>query len=207
MSTVADIIALAEIQTNESYDDPTWVKFINAALDDLTPVAKILKSKSGITMTLTDGNGSVTIAGETDLAKAQEILQVYFTPTAGTKRQLRKLSTHDTYSEGWSVDSTTLYAQNAGDTSGAISVNYYEKLQHVSATSDTPDLPEQYHNLLVSYVCAKSQQAEEELNDKNDFYAEYLSGKMAMAADRLRMMEPHKRKLIRQLERKQLGLA
>lgn len=206
MPKVSDIIALAEIQSNESYDLPTWIKFINAALDDLTPIAKMLKSKSGVAVTLTDGNANISLQTDEDLAKAHEILQVYFTPTSGTKRQLRKLSVHDTYSEGWTVDSAYLNVQNAGSVNGTLSVNYYEKLQHVAAAEDTPDLPEQYHNLLVLFVCAKSQQTEEELEDKNDFYAEYLTGKMNFAAERLRIMEPHKRKLIRQLERKQLGL-
>jgi len=206
MATVADIIALAEIQTNESYDDLTWIKFINAALDDLTPIAKILKSKANIALTLTSGAGTIVLASDADLVKAHEILQVYFTPTAGVKKQLRKLPVHDTYSEGWVIDSINLNVQNAGAVNGAIAVNYYEKLQPVTALADVPDLPVQYHNLIVLYVCAKSQQLEEELSDKNDFYNEYSAGKMVFASDRLRIMEPHKRKLIRQLERKQLGL-
>lgn len=207
MLTVADIISLAEIQTNESYDDPTWIKFINAAINDLTPIAKMLKSKNSIVATLVGGAANIAMLTDTDLAKAQEILHVYFTPTSGERRQLRRLSVQDIYSEGWMVDSDNLYIQNAGTVSGTIDVNYYKILLPVSATTDSLNIPEQYYNLIVLYVCAKSQQVEEELNDKNDFYAEYMFGKMNFAIDRLKMMEPHKRKLIRELERKQLGLA
>ena len=42
---VAEIIAAAQLQAEEVYDDPTWISYINMALDDLTPVAKVLRKE------------------------------------------------------------------------------------------------------------------------------------------------------------------
>ena len=55
--TVAEIVALAQLQSEESYDDPTWINYINACLNDLTPIMKLLNTKSNISVSLTNGNG------------------------------------------------------------------------------------------------------------------------------------------------------
>ena len=64
---------------------------------------------------------------------------------------------------------------------------------------DTPDIPEQYHNLIVSFICSKSQQREEEPNDKADFQNEYMEGKQGFAIDRIKQMEPWNVRKLRQM--------
>jgi len=202
---VADIISLAAIQAEETYDTPTWIKYINAALDDLTSVIKLLKTKSSIAaVTSSTGAATITISGDADLTKAFELISVFFTPTSGTIRQLRRLPFNDNVSEGWKLTSTTINIQVSGANSDATAtarVDYYQKLQHVTGESDSIEtvtsLPEQYHNLLVNYCVAKSQQREEELNDANSAYSEYMSEKNSLAIDRIWQMEPHNRKFIR----------
>jgi hypothetical protein len=194
--TVQEIINLAQSHVQEAYETPVWISYINAALDDLTPVAKLLKSKDNISVTPTNGKAVIDLASDPDLKQIHEVVAVYYTPTGGNIEQLARLPFTDNTSKGWKRSHDTIILQNIGD-GGTVRVDYYKKLSHVSSTADVPELPEQYHNLLVLYVCAKSQQREEELNDKNDFYSEYLLGKQAFALDRIWEIEPWNRKFIR----------
>lgn len=193
---VSDVIAMASLQAEEVYDDPTWISYINAALDDLTPYAKVLKSKTNISVTVTNGTGRIDLLSDEDLKDAHEILYVF----AGTE-MLRRLSTTDNVSKGWKLFSSEIALQGIAGTSVTCRVDYYRRLTHVSALNDDLEvaagLPAQYHQLVVLYCAAKSQQKEEELNDKTDFYNEYLIGRRQMALDRIWEMEPHNRKLIR----------
>lgn len=197
---VIDVIAMAQLQAEEVYDDPTWIQYINAALDDLTPIAKILKSKDEIAVTATAGIGKIDIISDTDLVAAHEILTTYYKTGTDTLRQLRRIPMSDNASEGWKLTTSEIIMQNIAE-SGTARVDYYKKLQHVKNTSEdietTSGLPSQYHHLLVLYALAKSQQKEEELNDKNDAYTEYLMGKQQMGVDRIWEMEPHNRKYIK----------
>lgn len=198
---VSDIIALAQLQAEEIYEDPTWIKYINLALDDLTPVVKLLTKKTGITVTWTSGSASIVIANDTDLAKAHEFLFVYVVKST-TTLQLRRLPLSDNVSDGWKLTMTEIALQNTGGVTGdTVRVDYYRKLLPVATTGDDVEtvsgLPAQYHQLLIMYCVAKSQQKEEELNDKNDAYAEYLLGKQQLALERVWAMEPHMRKYIK----------
>lgn len=200
---VSEIIAMVQLQVEEVYDDPTWISYINAALDDLTPVAKILRRKDDLTVPITDGKGTISLLSDPDLADAHEILYVY----AGGE-MLRRLPASDNISKGWKEYAEEIILQGLSGTSATCRIDYYKKLGHVSSLSDDLEsvsgLPSQYHQLVVSYCAAKSQQKEEELNDKNDFYSEYVLGKRQMAVDRIWEMEPHNRKFIRRARIAQL---
>lgn len=194
--TVAEVIATVQLQVEEVYDDPTWISFINMALDDLTPVAKILQKKENISVTLTDGTGVIDIASDSDLLQAHEYLHVY-----ANGEMLRRLPVTDNVSKGWKLLADKIIIQGLSGTSATCRVDYYQRLKHVSSLGDDLEavsgLPAQYHPLVVLYCAAKSQQKEEELDDKTDFYNEYLLGKQQMAIDRIWLMEPQNRKLIR----------
>jgi hypothetical protein len=199
--TVAEIVTQAQLQSEETYDNATWIRYINAALDDLTPVVKLLKKKEDIAVTVAGGKATIVIADDDDLAQGHEFLHVYFTPTGGSMRQLRRLPISDNVSEGWKLTATEVLLQGLSSASGTVRVDYYQKLQHVNTTAEdletTSGLPSQYVQLVVLYCVAKSQQKEEELDDKADAYNEYLIGKRQLAIDRMWLMEPHMRKLIK----------
>ncbi|HHW41258.1 MAG TPA: hypothetical protein GXX19_08940 [Syntrophomonadaceae bacterium] len=193
---VSEVINLAGLQAEEVYDDPTWIKYINMALDDLTPVAKVLKKKENINTTLTEGKGTIDLISDPDLSQSHEILYVY-----ANGEQLARLPINDNISKGYKITAGQILLQGLTGVSATCRVDYYARLGHVSSLSDdletTAGLPAEYHNLVVLYCCAKSQQKEEELNDKSDFYNEYMLGKRQMALDRIWEMEPHNRKFIR----------
>lgn len=198
---VQDVIEMAQIQSDEVYEVDTWVHYINMALDDLTPVAKMLVTKEDVSITPASGTATLPLAAS-ELADYHEILDVFVKDGTNPYAQLRRLPSSNTFSRGWRQESDNLILQNLGElTAPAMKANYYRKLIH--ATPDMGglaaevDIPEQYIPLVVAYVCAKSQQKEEELNDKNDFYAEYLRGRNNMAMDRIWDMEPHNRRFLR----------
>jgi hypothetical protein len=201
--TVAEIIALTQVQAEEVYDDPTWISYINMALDDLTPVAKVLRKKENLNVTLTGGQGTINVAADQDLSQAHEFLSVF-----ANSEMLRRLPVTDNVSRGWKLLTGEILLQGLSGTSATCRVDYYQRLKHVISLSDDLEtvsgLPAQYHLLVVLYCAAKSQQKEEELNDKNDFYSEYLLGKRQMAVDRIWEIEPHNRKFIRKTRIAQL---
>lgn len=206
---VSDVISISSMQIEETYSDADWIKYINMGLDDLIPAAKILKQKTGVAVTWTSNNGIVTIADDADLAKSYEFLNVYHEKTTIT-RLLRRLPVDDNVSEGWKLISGQIILHNItdGGTGDTIRVDYYQRLQYVTSIDDDLKtvalLPEQYHSLLVSFCGAKSQQKEEELQDKSDLYGEYMLGKRQMAIDRMWEMEPKNRKFIKKARIAQL---
>lgn len=195
--TVVEIITKAQFLSDEEYDNAEWIKLINACLDDLTPVAKMLTTKENINLAVVDGGASLSIASDPDLARAYEFRNIFFTPVDGSTRELKRRALADNYSPGWKQTADKLLFQGLGDNSGTIRVDYYKRLTHVANINDIPELPVAYHELIVLYLCAKAQQKEEELDDKNDFYAEYLRGKQNMALERIWQMEPENRGIIR----------
>ena len=198
---VQDVIELAQIQSDEVYEVDTWVHYINLALDDLTPVAKMLVVKENIALTLVNGTATLPL-NESDLVSHHEILDVFVKDNSSPYMQLRRLPSGNTFSRGWKQEASALILQNLGElASASAKVDFYRKLNHarpdMAGLVSEIDIPEQYIPLVVAYVCAKSQQKEEELNDKNDFYAEYLRGRNNMAMDRIWDMEPQNRRLLR----------
>ncbi len=207
MATVAELITMAEVQAEEAYEEPVWIQFINRCLDDLTPAAKMLKREimAGKAITnrgfLFDLNG--TDPDEVTMAGAHEIINAYYQVTDPAldepKRQLRRLGIGDNLSMGYQITNDTLEVINLPEdvTEVTLIFDFHKKLEHVENTEDTPDLPIQYHDLIVLFMCSRTLQKEEELQSKTDYYGEYLMGKNAMALDRIWETEPQNRKFIR----------
>jgi len=199
--TVQQIIDRIRRQTEESsvaYADAVLIDYINDALDDLTPVAKMLQSKSGIALTISSGNATIIITSDANLVKQHEVVNVYLTPTGGVEERLRRLPVGDLVSRGWWLFADRIELRNLGVTTGTARVEFYRKLAHVSAAADVPELPDQYHNLLVLYGCAKIQEREVAATLKRDFAAEYLAGRQLFALQRTWEMEPQNRPFIQQ---------
>ncbi len=197
---VTQMIFESQSRSEEIYDEQEWIHFLNAALDDLTPVAKMLR-RVEITEQEPDSDGNIiiTISEHADLQQAHEIITVYYKSTNPSRKQkkVKRISLGDEYSSGWKLTIDELKIQNVKNSSqGDIIIYMYIKLPHVDDGDDIPLLPEQYHPLVVMYMCSISQQKEEELEDKQDFYMEYQLGKKQMAMERIWQMEPHNRKYI-----------
>jgi len=203
-----------QTRTEEIYPAEKWVGFLNAALDDLTPVAKMLHRIVIEEQEPDDDDNIVLVISEhSALQEAHEILTVYYKSTDPVRKEKKqkRVSIGDEYSPGWKQTMDELRLQNVkGSNQGDIVLYIYKKLPHIDYEDDgeggmhdntaqaVPDLPEQYHQLIVMYMCSISQQKEEELEDKQDFFGEYMLGKHQMAMERIWEMEPHNRKYIKE---------
>jgi len=210
---VEEMIFQAQTRTEEIYEAEKWVGFLNAALADLTPVAKLLH-RVVIEDQEPDEDDNIIIPIEDyeELKNAHEIITVYYKSTDPVRKEKKqkRVSIGDEYSRGWKQTMNELRLQGVKDSDmGDVILYVYKKIPFIeyvddngSMHSDTanavPELPEQYHELIVMYMCSISQQKEEELEDKEDFYSEYLLGKRQMATERIWEMEPHNRKYIKE---------
>lgn len=197
---ISEIIALAEAQCDESYSDAEWVTLINTCFDDLSYSAKNLVNVTGKSVIVSGGKSSITMSSDSDLKEAQEIREVFYTPTNGSKTRLRKLAQGDVYSKGWKIEADKLLLQGLGtEATGTMDLALYKNITHIIydsvAKTFTPASPPQpirphHHPLIVTWLCMKSQQREEEAEDKQDFYTEYMIGKQVFAEERMKEMEP-----------------
>lgn len=190
------IITLAEKHSLERYDNSDWAELINKCLDELTPLAKVSKRKTDISIIVTSGAVTIDVSADADLAKAHEFLNVYAkVGTATTYTKLKRLAVDDEVSKGWKVIGEDIYLQGLG-TAGATDkaqVDYYQKLTNVtvSTLSTEPEFPSEYHHIVFEYMVAMS--ADREFRQTSDHYVLYLRNKDAFALDRIWMMEPENR--------------
>jgi hypothetical protein len=196
-----EIISLVEKQSDEDYDAADWVELINLCQDELTPIAKIKTEKNGISIAISNGKAEIVIANDEDITNAHRILNVYYTPTVegGKEVHLRRLQSFNNSAKGWKMDSTKIYLQGLGtETAGTVRIEFYKKLSHVTYAAGPPEafspaeseIPSEFHNIYVSFLCSKCQQREEEPEDKRDFETEYKEAKDAFALARVAHMEP-----------------
>ena len=194
---IEKIISLSERQCDESYTSDDWVDLFNMCQDELTPYAKMLATATGISVTVTNKTATIDTSEDDELACAHEILNVYYKPAYATSYvQLRRLRISDLISKGWKMNGEDIVLTGLGtEATGSVKVDYYKKLAHIAYidgtfTPEVPDIPAEYHGLYVSYLCSKSQQREEESQDKSDFQNEFNTGKQQFYYDRIKKMEP-----------------
>lgn len=192
MLNVFDIITAAREQTEESmrtYPDSLMLTYINMALADLTPVAKIVAFQEGVPLNINGVHATVPSP-----PTAHEIVAVYYV-VGGTGRTelLRQLPLQDPVSRGWQQVSNMLRLRNLGTIppGSTCTIDFYRRLVRVVSVTDVPDLSEQYRNLLVLYCCAKIQERAAVPALKTDFLGEYLATKQQFAMQRILDVAPH----------------
>ena len=173
---VQEIISAAYDLVQKKYEETeTCITYLNMALGDLTPIAKIYKEQN---IPVTAGNSSYPIPSD-----SYEVVNVLL-----DGKMLQLLSAANTYMNGYKLDMANIILIPAPSSSGTLKVQYYAKLSEVSSLDDIPDLPVQFHYLLVLCVATKL--------DPN-YVAEYERKKRLFALDRIWQMEPYNRQLIR----------
>ncbi len=189
--TVDEIIAQAETMVEESYDPSVWEDWVQAILDDLTPMAKVL-TETEVSLTITNEEATINLVSSAPTLF--ELIGISLKPTGKRKQKLRKLPAYDSVSLGWIRYNTTVKLQNLPVASAKAVVEYYQKLAMTAvaapSTDHTINLPEEYHDIVVKGICALAMQKEEEQDRKNDFYGEYTLGKRRMISERTMAMEP-----------------
>ena len=189
--TAEEIIRKAESIVEEKYTYTVWTGFILSVLSDMTGDAKILTTKTGVSVVLSGGNGEITLSSDVDLINAIEVVSVSFTPTGKRAKVLRKLSSQDRVSTGWRRQEDKIALQSLPWVAGTANVDYYKNLTlTLSGGFHVLNLPAKYHETVLKGVLALAMQKEEELDRKADFFGEYMMGKQKMVAERIFEMEP-----------------
>lgn len=210
---ISKIIEIAEAQSDETYEIEEWLDLYNMCQDDLTPVAKMIDTKPRIEIDVAFGAAVLELSEDEDLAASHRILDVYYTPAGGDRIKLRRLDYEDTLSKGWKMDTTSIYLQGLGEEeSGLLDVSHYKRLTHCvydadkqEFTPESPEIPEEFHPLYISFLCYKSQQREEEPNDEDRFHQEYQVGKEIFSIARTVQIEPWKAKYLGQQAQAKTG--
>jgi hypothetical protein len=172
-----DIISQVNGDVEEEYDAATIIGWVNRALDDLTPVAKV---EAYVSYPI-DGTNSYTIP--TDYHKGAETL------VNDCPWQEKPLS--DRKSTGYKIWAGKLSLQGMVPDSGTIDMYYYRRLNHMS-TSDMdqePELEPEYHDLLVHYAAGMIQFVEEEY-DRPDAMSKYNARKEEYMAHKISLLPP-----------------
>jgi hypothetical protein len=191
---VNDVIRQAETLSDETYDVTVWIDFINEALDDLTPFARLYKEVDNIVVSLdSKGFGFIDITSHPQLSTAYEIISVY-----ADGKKLRKLPPNDDISRGFKIGGDKIIIQHFPTNIFTCRVGYYDSLKHVAGVYDNLEnvsgLPEKFHYAVVVFCAAKAKQREEDLNEMAGFWNEYNTLKQMFVLERMRMVEPHRMK-------------
>lgn len=175
------IIQAAEALTNETYDEATWIDWINFCLDDLSQVAYRPGRK---TVSLTTGTNEYEVP-----SGIQEIFGIVYETSDGKQFAVRQINPTDVYSRGWKRQDKIVLQGLSVTTGDNLVISCYTNFTHITSTSEEPELEPQYHELIVLYLASRSQQKEEELNERMDFYKEYLERRQQYAQSRLSQAE------------------
>jgi len=185
---VGEIIEEAEKLSRERYDPDEWIGWINACLDDLTPVARVLASTE-----------VALYAGQVECALPQdlhEIVSVEFRSASGS-RFLRQRSWDDSVLVGYKRKNGVIRLQGVSPVAGdVLAVAYYKKLAHVDDLEDIPEIPEEWHHLIVLYCVARALQREEWQAERAAVQQEYAAKRQEFAAQRALAMDPAARRLL-----------
>jgi len=190
--TGQQIIEAAMGLTNETYDESTWLNWINFCLDDLSQVA------------YRPGRKEVALTADTyeyDVpSDIQEIFGCVIKKQDGALVPIRQLNPLDTYSTGWKLQDKIILQKIDFTTGDTLVVSCYTNFAHLASVNETPELEEQYHELIVLYLASRSQQKEEELEERVDFYKEYLDRRAQYAEIRKRQAESWRRSVRRAMK-------
>ena len=186
ITTVANIRARAKRQLNEPsgtdegfWSDTDYLNCINEGQDDFVMRTKCLKSYATFT---TDGTNKEYCLNETALGDFMDIAEVWFFWDDDNYDVLRRVSRDELSSrESFIRDLTgnpTYYCyedrviefDTIPDEDDTCRIYYYEMPDTMSADTETPDIPNRYHNALVYYVCWKFCEADDTMMDKVAYF-------------------------------------
>jgi hypothetical protein len=192
MATYNDLLKRVEFLVDDSVDDV--LMWFNECLEDLSEI-------SGAEKTIVyeqDENGSAKHGGyhfdlPSDFIEVSEIVVLETdSPTIKVNKKyinkfsLSAMSYPTTELQGYQVtlnenSKRILWVYPTFKNAIQIVFRYECLLPRATAMTQTPNLPEQYHRLLPLYVASRYfQNAQGELDTKNDYYAEYLKGKQEL---------------------------
>lgn len=165
-----EMIKAVEELSREEYDPGVWMQWFNEALQDLTPVLYLETYEE---MAVSGNNRE--LPGDIYL-----IEKLFLGDEELERVPLGANGTENTY---WLWGNKVYFQENV---SGTLKLWYYRRPAKFTLGSSSPDIPEGYEDALILYAAAKSKAPDRWLNDKNDFYRDYLGRKAQIQNERSR---------------------
>lgn len=168
------IIEAAEKLSREKRDPEFWMPWINAALDDLTPAARLV---TALLVPLIAGRPQYDLPDD-----CHKVVSVsYF--QGDSESPLTQRSWRDASLPGFKLGDGIIRLQGlpllAGD---EIEIVYFRRIAHVEDVSETPDLQPEWHELIVLFLVFRVGTREEFADLRNTSQAEYYARRQALDA-------------------------
>ena len=185
---VSEIITEIGSAIGETPDNTRAMNIFNECLsEDLISVLR-LETKLDVPV----------VAGATSFSSPLDLYELLFIKCAkDTNGVLTEISLDDPYSVGFKRFSSNIYLQEVDDLPDTISVYYYRLPAKITAVSETPDFPEQFHHALKYFYISKYQKEDEELDLEKDYIQEYIAIKSAIDEATRKTAGIHRRRKIR----------
>lgn len=170
--------AIDDVKTLVDDDDLTDAEVTNWLMEALVDLAPIMRREAKTTITLAKDKADYTSADglPTDL-------MIPFAARLDTEDDvISEIPVGDFLSDGFKWWNDTLTMQPTPSKARTLTLWYYRwpTILTYLQTSSQMDIMEQFQHLPILYAAAKTQQRDEELEDKTDFMADYLTGKAMM---------------------------
>ncbi|UVI31214.1 phage adaptor protein [Paenibacillus spongiae] len=172
-----EIVSQVNGDVEEEYDAATIVGWVNRALDDLTPIAKM---EAYISYSIDSANSYPLPADYHN--DAMLLVNDY---------QWNERPLSDRKSTGYRKWAGKLSLQGSVPSSGTIDLYFYRRLKHLSTDKmeAEPEIEPEYHDLLIHYAAGMIQFTEEEY-DRPDAMGKYNQRKEEYAAYKISQLPP-----------------
>lgn len=155
-----DIRAEVNKDIDDQLNNADITGWVNRALDDLSLVARYKKK---VDINLVNGVSDYTLPSDVlDIIAVGDLVGVPF---------------NDFVSRGYKIIGDTLTLQPVPSEDGVITLVYTAPLPHLANDDDVPNIPLNFHHLLVLYAVAKAKYADEEESMQTNMMNEYESRK------------------------------
>ncbi|WP_203289848.1 hypothetical protein [Metabacillus sp. cB07] len=153
-----DIITEVERDLDTAVPSEKIIGWANRALDDLTPIAKLQSKKTLIHST------------DNNYILPEDLFEIAHLTVDGIPHD--EVTMKDVNSRGYKVWGNIL-SLNPNNSDSLIELYYYKKLNHLNNFSDIPEIPSQFHDLIVLYVIGHELFSDEEFESQEDALRRY----------------------------------
>lgn len=172
--TPEELIKAVEDLTHESYNPSTWMQWFNEALQDLSPVLKLETYETFDLNNVTERE----LPGD-----IQEIRKFQISGYGDlTRVGIGETGNKNAY---WVWGGRAYFPEAK---TGTVKLWYYRRPARFKIGSPRPDIQEGYEDALILYASAKSKAPDRWLDDKGDFYRDYLIRKGQIEQERLQQI-------------------
>lgn len=170
--------AIDDVKILADDDDLTDAEVTNWLMESLVDLAPIMRREAKTTINL--------VKDKADYTSADGLPTDLMTPFAARldteDEVISEIPVGDFLSDGFKWWNDTLTMQPTPSEARTLTLWYYRwpTILTYLQTSSQMDIMEQFQHLPILYAAAKTQQRDEELEDKTDFMADYLTGRAMM---------------------------